>query len=305
VSTLYEEATDPSLPSPKQQRSLPPLRGPREVEVVRFYSTEMRMIEDAFEAMAKEMAMDLVMAPRVDVGEWQSQKIDNPLMVTQELQNAVMQIAIPPEVVKLQAHVKPNLPWAEDHFLERVSGEPLNPPPSEAWWPYAQQGNAEHKQDEKFSHTYPERFWPKYAGRTPVEHREEYFAHEGIRYAYGDLDDVVNQLGKSPLTRQAYLPVWFPEDTGAVHKERVPCTLGYHFLLRNNWLHVTYFIRSCDFVRHFRDDVYMAGRLLQWMAQQLRVKYKVTCTPATLTMHMVSFHIFSGDVPSLERRYGR
>ena len=273
---------------------------------MRHFSTQVyHDSEDSFELMAMNMARALIISPVVDVGEWQSQKIDNPLMITREIRSAVVELGIPHSTIQLQDLVGPNLPWAEDHFLERVSGEPLNPPPSEAWWPYAQQGNAEHKKEEKFSHTYPERFWPKRAGHEPY-YDGGWFTdsgHKGIRYDYGDLDDVVNQLGNSPLTRQAYLPVWFPEDTGAVHKERVPCTLGYHFLLRNNWLHCTYFIRSCDFVRHFRDDVYMAGRLCQWVAKKLQVEHELPVAPGQLIMHIVSFHIFSGDVPSLERRY--
>lgn len=310
MPSLPEEEDDSSIPTTEQCHPLHELRGigEAEEEVKVFTTATYEGVEDSFERLSRDMASALIDAPIVDVGEWQSQKIDNPLMVTKELRNVAVEIVVPHSMTQLQDHVGPNLPWAEDHFQERVSGEPLNPPPSEAWWPYAQQGNAEHKQDEKFSHTYPERFWPKRAGWA-YEHGITSTTGvqdlRGIRFAYGDLDDVVNQLGKSPLTRQAYLPVWFPEDTGAVHKERVPCTLGYHFLLRNNWLHVTYFIRSCDFVRHFRDDIYMAGRLSQWVANKLRVKHKVTAQPGLVTMHIVSFHIFSGDVPSLERRYCR
>lgn len=184
------------------------------------------------------------------------------------------------------------MPWAEDQFLERVSGQPLNPPPSEAWWPYAQAGNAAHKTDEKFSHTYPERFWPKRAGAGPDMRFTDWQEGEcdayGIRYPYGDLNDVVAQLEKDRTTRQAYLPVFFPEDTGAVEGQRVPCTLGYHFLWRRQ-LNVTYFIRSCDFVRHFTDDAYMAARLGQWVAE------KVGADTGALTMHIVSLHIFEAD----------
>jgi hypothetical protein len=58
---------------------------------------------------------------------------------------------------------QPNLPWADDHFAERVSGFPLNPPPSWAWWPWAGSA-AKFRSSEKFNHTYPERYWPKEAG---------------------------------------------------------------------------------------------------------------------------------------------
>jgi thymidylate synthase len=91
---------------------------------------------------------------------------------------------------------------------------------------------------------------------------------QGIRYEYGDLDDVVNLLYEHPFTRQATFPIFFPEDTGAVHGGRIPCTLHYHFLRRGDSLHLWYAIRSCDAVRHFRDDVYMATRLCQWVTER-------------------------------------
>lgn len=248
-----------------------------------------------FHHLQSLMAGALMSAPQVDVGEWQAQKVDDPQMVTRELRNVIFEFNTPRTMELLQHEIKPNLPWAEDHFQERVSGKPLNPPPSSDWWPYAQQGHKEHTNESGlFSHTYPERFWPKQAG--PGQPGR--FANHGIRYHYGDLDDVVLQLQHSPQTRQAYLPVWFPEDTGGLQGQRLPCTLGYHFLGREHKLNCSYLIRSCDFVRHFPDDVYMACRLLQWVTEQLD-GFGV----GSLTMWIGSFHIFEGDIPMLKGRY--
>lgn len=121
-----------------------------------------------------------------------------------------------------------------------------------------------------FTHTYQERFWPKFAGEN--ERGRGGNGMRGLRYAYGDLDDVVNLLLREPYTNQAYLPIFFPEDTGAVHGGRVPCTLGYHFMLRQNRLHMWYEIRSCDYVRHLRDDLYLACRLLLWVLLELTAR---------------------------------
>ena len=41
--------------------------------------------------------------------------------------------------------IKPNLPWANDHFEERVGGLPLNPPPSNEWWPFNRKKNQQFK----------------------------------------------------------------------------------------------------------------------------------------------------------------
>jgi hypothetical protein len=239
---------------------------------------------------------------------------DNPLWVAVELANVVFGFSIPEEMTSLQTEVKPNLPWAEDHFQERVSGEPLNPPPSSEYWPYAQRGNEEHKDVKgKFSHTYPERMWPSWAGEVYEEMAQsrslDWEPRTGIRFDYGDLGDLVQLLAHEPLTRQAYLPIWFPEDLTAANKgERVPCTLGYHFLMREGKLNMTYFIRSCDYVRYFRDDVYMACRLVQWVLGEI-VEHRLgdsdwwqeVAVPGHLTMHIVSMHCFDGDLPMLRR----
>lgn len=186
---------------------------------------------------------------------------------------------------QLQEQIKPNLPWADKHFEERISGIPYNPPPSNEIWPFATKMNDEHKQAGIFSHTYPERYWPKtvqddFRGK-PMTQKEqlEYRIklpgdnNWGLRYKLGDLNDVIALLFKEPHTRQAYLPIWFPEDTGAVEGQRVPCTLGYLFRLINGHLHITYKIRSCDFYRHFRDDIYMTCRLLISVLDQLKYKF--------------------------------
>lgn len=249
---------------------------------------------------------------RVDTGTWQALK-DVPQTKTIELRNVVLHIELPPTQSEWVQHVEPNTPWAEDHFLERVGGEPLNPGEQYKNWPWYK-GNVEtHKPQGAFSHTYMERFWPREAGDwkpwgqiDPLPGEQ---APHGIRYRYGDLNDVLDLLAREPYTRQAYLPVWFPEDTGAHHGERVPCTLGYHFLLREGKLHCTYFIRSCDFIRYFRDDIYMAGRLVQWVIEQLQERNRPAfawdpIVPGTLTFHCCSLHVFEGpDEATLRRRY--
>jgi len=259
----------------------------------------------AFDRLCMQLRKDfLTKGMEVNVGEWQAIKDPNlPLSKTLELQNVSIQVKIPEAVNALQKLIEPNLPWAEDHFLERVCGSPLNPPPSHEWWPFAQKNNDQHMKEKKFSHTYPERMWPKMAnvGNKTDKGRQIFVPHVGIRYMYGDLDDVVEQLYKSPGTRQAYLPIWFPEDTGAVHGERVPCTLGYHFLIRQERLYCTYYIRSCDFLRHFVDDVYMAARLAQWMVEKLRALDYHDLRPGLLVMHMASLHVFQGEELRLRR----
>lgn len=258
---------------------------------------------ESFDDAVSDIARRLSTAPNVDVGEWQATDAVALANTTLELEDVSLVIPINPTPVEWAAAVQPNMPWSEEHFQERVSGIPHNPPPSHVRWPYAQRNNDQHREEEKFSHTYPERFWPRMDLDSKLQDMEGELSYgflsprHGIRFEYGDLDDLVSLLKNRPLTRQAYLPIWFPEDLHAanVRGQRVPCSLGYHFLKREGRLKITYYIRSCDFRRHFRDDVYMAGRLCQWVAD------RVGAVPGNLVMHISSLHIFAHERSWIER----
>jgi len=220
----------------------------------------------------------------VDAGHWQGIPTrGKPDLQTLEVQSVAFRVAIPYSLDELRRTIKPNLPWADLEFDDRVSGHPTNPHSSLSEWPWW------HDQIETpFSHTYSERFWP-----TP---------NKGYRFKMGNLDDVVELLLSRPHTRQAYLPIFFPEDTGAVHGGRIPCTLGYHFLLRDDRLHLWYEIRSCDAVRHFRDDLYLAARLAIWVIEECRERDPMwdKVGPGTMTFLAHSFHVHKGDLHHLE-----
>lgn len=228
---------------------------------------------------------------RVHPDHWQGRDVSRESAAEMaELLNVTI-VGYPQQELALFAHdINPNLPWADEHFAERVSGEPLNPPPSWVRWPWA--GSADSfREGEQFNHTYPERYWPRYAGGNSPP------ANYGIRGIYGDLNGVVELLKKDPLTRQAYLPIFFPEDTGIGDGGRKPCTLGYHFIMRDDQLHCYYPMRSCDLYRHFRDDVYLTVRLMRWVAEKVDLNWSL----GSLTMHMTSLHSFVGDMLQLQR----
>lgn len=252
------------------------------------------------------LAEQMVASEPFHTGEVHAQDTSaNPQAATYELMDVRIKMALPEDLEEWRDLTKPNLPWADDHFAERVGGVPLNPAPSHETWPFARAGNAAHTDaKERFSHTYPERFWPKYAG--DYWSRYHMPAH-GIRYQYGDLRDVVEILVKNPMSRQAYLPIWFPEDLhaagGMIIPQRVPCTIGYHFMMRGGQLHCWYTMRSCDFVRYLRDDLYMAGLLMRWICDQVNEatnrEFGVTdpggFIPGTLHTTISSLHAFVGD----------
>ena len=244
-----------------------------------------RRIEDEFQRISYVVKTE----------KWQGLSTTNhPEMAMREL--LFWGFSVPMRALEAIEHwkedIQPNLPFADAHFDERVSGIPSNP--GKAWkiWPWGLAADKHRTEGEQFTHTYQERFWPKRANCH--EHSDP---NLGIRYEYGDLNDVVQLLHREPLTRQAYLPIWFPEDTGVLHGGRVPCSLGYHFINRNDYFHISYTIRSCDYIRHFRDDCYFTIRLALWVLDRLREldpRWRQV-KPGWFKMEIGSFHMFVND----------
>lgn len=260
-----------------------------------------------FEALVKSLRQQFLNAPLVEAAKWQSTTAPQPMAELLN-QSFTLQLYGETDLDAYREAIKPNLPWADRHFEEeRVSREPINP--GETWkiWPYARSAATHLREGENvpaYDHSYAERYWPKYG---TAEHPNR--TMEGLRFEYGDLDDLVSILIDDPLSRQAYLPIFFPEDTWAATKsKRVPCTLGYHFICRNEMFHVVYPMRSCDFVRHWRDDVYLTIRLLLWVLEELRFRCPenwIDVWPGTLRMHMTSLHMFKQDQINLRHQMER
>lgn len=274
-------------------------------------TTNYRSFMAAHEAFKSRFKM---YAKKVHTERWQGVDISKrPDMVSHELMHETFTInlGMNESLDHWRDDIRPNLPWADDHFSERVCGFPLNPGTQWAHWPWASSAD-KHREDNMFNHTYMERLWPRYAHRlgpttTAEEARRQLLirspieAHTGIRLQYGDLRGMVDKFAKEPLSRQIAIPLFFPEDTGA--DGRMPCTMYYSFLMRGNRLHMFYPLRSCDFVRHWRDDCYLAVRLLLWVLDECRrinPDNWENVTPGDYTMHMSSFHIFANDFIALK-----
>ena len=246
-------------------------------------------------------------ATPIHTEKWQGVNIkDRPEAEMKEQLFVRLQMSIPNNIEELKNLCQPNLPWADDHFeQERVSGEPINPGKTWVYWPWASSANKFRDKGEQFNHSYAERYWPKLANKTPGGKLENsngnFYPMQGIREPYGDLDDVVSLLKREPNTRQAYLPVFFPEDTGAIHGGRIPCSLGYHFIQRNGFLHVSYQLRSCDIYRHMRDDIYLTSRLLLWIINRIKEQYP-NLQPGSLDMQITSLHCFISDFNLINKK---
>lgn len=261
-------------------------------------------------------------------GMWQGVDVSKkPDMATHELAHVAISVDLRGynDLDWHRSIIKPNLPWADDHFEERVCGYPINPGTEWANWPWGSSADKFRDASGMFNHSYMERYWPKFAGHfsgpTKVAdefkallHKwgmtKEWPANHGIRHDYGDLNDVVGKLCSDPGTRQAILPIYFPEDT-ALKNARQPCSIYYHFIRNGEALDVVYAMRSCDFRRHWADDVYLTVRLLLWVLDKLKADDNTRAPghrqwqnvkPGEFVMHIANLHIFAADFVMM---YGR
>lgn len=268
----------------------------------------------SFTNLREQLQRRMLEAPPVKTERWQGVPVNTDTFEMQDVNVEVPLLGIS-DLDHWRADIQPNLPWADDHFLERVGGEPLNPGVQWAKWPWGQ--SASRFKQERFNHTYMERLWPKYARRTD-DGKLPFGTSTGTRYPdgdkrpkfgvahhYGDLWDLVELLAKEPHTRQAYIPLFFPEDTGISDGGRKVCTLGYQILVRDGQASIWYPLRSCDLIRHWADDCYLAVRLLLWVmhhCSKLNPAAWTDVRPGSYRMHMTSLHIFASDREALEKK---
>ena len=134
--------------------------------------------------------------------------------------------------------------WAEEEFAERISGLELNP--GEAW-KFRENVWSEFLHDGKLAYTYSERI--------------------------GDqVKKLIEEFKVNPTTRQAYLSIWDPNiDVDKIGKERVPCSLGYHFMIRDGKMECRYMIRSNDLMEHWSYDVWLAITLQEYISSAVGV----------------------------------
>ena len=103
---------------------------------------------------------------------------------------------------------------------------------------------------------------------------------------------IVNRLKEDPDSRQLWISLWDPtrdpDLLGGV--SRVPCSLGYAFQVREGKLNMHYVMRSCDFSTHFANDVYLAIKLLEYVAEL--TGYEV----GNFTHTIFSLHIYKKDL---------
>lgn len=184
---------------------------------------------------------------------------DNIDYLTREVQNFQYTVTQPDT-----SDLHPSQPWADIELAERLDGWPVNP--GTAYLERQEVWNEFLEESGRFSYTYPERIGNQLKG-------------------------VINELEKHPNSRQLFVAIWDrdidPERRG---KRRVPCSLGYYYLYRQGRLDVTYTMRSCDFITHWNNDVWLARKIQQHVAE------KTGLEPGLFSQIVFSLHVYAKDV---------
>lgn len=131
---------------------------------------------------------------------------------------------------------------------------------------------------------------------------EQFLVNGKFDYTYNErmviLPYTIQLLKSDSDTRKAVLPIFNGkgEDDTLYYQgnKRIPCSMYYDFLIRQNGkgekvLHICYHQRSSDFAQHFGNDIYLAWRLMEYVAQEVGVK------PGYLYHTIDSLHIYKKD----------
>lgn len=227
----------------------------------------MRIYQNAITA-ADEIARELVeMGIRYQSATVQDKFVgDDPDYETLELMSYSYCIGAYEDHEGLLVHMNMNVEWTHKELAERLDFTLANKNPGTAWelnedfWkPYLRNGC--------FSYSYPERW-------------------------QAQLPYVIRELKARPNSRQAVIS--FYESTKDMMNwggsDRVPCSLTYHFIIRDNKLHLIYGQRSCDFTLFYASDVYITIGLLKYVAKELGIE------PGRFYHNIGSLHTFKKNV---------
>jgi len=184
--------------------------------------------------------------------------------LTKELLNYSFAIIDVSDLDKLASDLVCNKTWADSEFDERISDKLINP--GEAWKKRSEVWEEFLiKNKGKFTYTYNERI------RTQIK-------------------NVIRELKLHPNTRQAILSIYNPDiDNNNIGVDRISCSMFYQFIFRDNKLNIIYNMRSSDYHLHFRNDIYLACKMLNYVAKECNMKV------GNFFMNISSLHIYKRD----------
>lgn len=239
----------------------------------------MRIFKDCYD-MIREIDRELlVQGITVKIKHYQNKKLDGEDQITKELIGVSFLISKPLKGRKemFQHAFKEEAELIEKYCVQehkdRTSGKPLNPGNSWKIRKSLWQNLMSKKEGDRFDYTYAERMAPQ-------------------------LESVVEALKDDIHSRRAMMMIWdqnLDANQMAGFQTRVPCSISYQFLIRNNRLYCVYYIRSQDFYKHFPVDIWQASEIMNWMVKRLKSKYK-NLKVGSLNYFAGSLHAYNEDL---------
>jgi thymidylate synthase len=146
-------------------------------------------------------------------------------------------------------------------FWDRVSGTARNPGTA---WQYRKDVWNEFMHGGKFAYTYSERMAPQIL-RIMQELRDRPETRQAIINIHSNI--AASELFDETKTHHLVMPGADIRNMGG--KSRIPCSLYYQIMIREEKVDLVYAMRSCDFLVHFPVDIMLAMRLQTWFADRL------------------------------------
>jgi len=91
-----------------------------------------------------------------------------------------------------------------------------------------------------------------------------------LRGNFDQITTIINKLRDDLETRQAIATIWNPELDNKKSKD-IPCTICFHFLVRNNKLRMYVYMRSNDIIRGTSYDVFVFTMIQEVIATYLGI----------------------------------
>lgn len=144
--------------------------------------------------------------------------------------------------------------------------------------------------------------WQKLVSKTRQEGCFDYTYSERLHLSskgaeLHQLDNVIMTLRDDRHSRRAMVMIFNPEDTRATAGAltRVPCSISYQFLIRDNRLHVIYYTRSNDFFKHFAIDIWLTEAMMDYVFNILAATYP-SLKKGPLHYFAGSLHAYNDDL---------
>lgn len=166
--------------------------------------------------------------------------------------------------------VNNEIAWCNAEFAERISREEMNP--GTAW-------------------KLRENVWKEFLNE---KGEQDYTYAERMM---GQIDKVIAELKRNPESRQTIISIHnsLADVDSMGGKERIPCSMFYQFMVRKDVnedpkLNIVYVMRSSDYYTHFKNDIWLACELRDYIAKEIGV------AAGTFTMFVSSLHMYKKDM---------